>query len=45
MLYLDFLGRYYVGHSCEPMDERLRKHLSDHKGFTAIAKDWIVVYI
>ena len=26
------------------MAERLRKHLSDHRGWTARAKDWIVVY-
>ena len=27
------------------MEERLRKHLSDHEGFTSKAKDWLVVYV
>ena len=26
------------------LQERLRRHLSAHKGFTARAKDWEVVY-
>jgi putative endonuclease len=26
------------------VNQRLRRHLSDHKGFTAKAKDWVVVY-
>jgi putative endonuclease len=38
------LNKYYVGHSCEILQERLRKHLSDHKGFTSKVKDWIIVY-
>ncbi|NML59237.1 GIY-YIG nuclease family protein [Chryseobacterium cheonjiense] len=38
------LNKYYIGHSCENLQERVRKHLSDHRGFTSNAKDWIVVY-
>lgn len=38
------MDRFYLGHTTEPMDERLRKHLSAHKGWTARAKDWRVVY-
>ena len=26
------------------LEERLRRHLSSHKGFTGRAKDWEVVY-
>ena len=26
------------------LEERLRRHLSDYKGFTARAKDWEIVY-
>ena len=26
------------------MEDRLTKHLTDHDGFTAKAKDWSVVY-
>ena len=39
------LNRYYIGHTCEDVHERLRKHLSDHEGFTGKAKDWKIVYM
>jgi putative endonuclease len=26
------------------MEFRMKKHLSDHKGFTAKAKDWVIVH-
>ena len=35
---------YYVGSTSMVLEERLRRHLSAHKGFTARAKDWEVVY-
>ena len=35
---------YYVGSTSMTLQERLRRHLSAHKGFTARAKDWEVVY-
>ena len=38
------LDRYYIGHTCEDVLERLRKHLSEHDGFTGKAKDWKIVY-
>ncbi|MDR3022494.1 GIY-YIG nuclease family protein [Chryseobacterium sp.] len=44
ILHSKSLDKFYIGHSCESLQERLRKHLSDHKGFTAKAKDWIIVY-
>ncbi|MCB9811278.1 GIY-YIG nuclease family protein [Candidatus Nomurabacteria bacterium] len=42
ILYSKTLGRYYVGHCEAPLEERLRRHLSNHKGFTGKAKDWEV---
>ncbi|CAH0335095.1 hypothetical protein FVB9288_00715 [Flavobacterium sp. CECT 9288] len=36
--------KYYVGHTSMVLEERLRRHLSAHKGFTARAKDWAIVY-
>ena len=36
---------FYVGHTTEPTDERLRKHNSAHKGFTGKFRDWKIVYI
>lgn len=44
ILYSKSLDKYYIGHSCEDLQERLRKHLSNHKGFTSTAKDWIIIY-
>ncbi|SQB47508.1 GIY-YIG nuclease family protein [Chryseobacterium jejuense] len=44
ILYSESLDKYYIGHSCERLQERLRKHLSNHKGFTSKAKDWIIIY-
>ena len=37
-------GLYYVGSTSMTLEERLRRHLSAHKGFTARAKDWEIVY-
>jgi putative endonuclease len=44
ILYSKSLNKYYIGHSCETLQERLRKHLSDHKGFTSKASDWVIAY-
>ena len=44
ILYSKFLDKYYIGSSCEDLQERLRKHLSNHKVYTSKTKDWIIVY-
>ncbi|MES2545776.1 MAG: GIY-YIG nuclease family protein [Bacteroidota bacterium] len=44
ILYSQFLDKYYIGHTSESLEERLRKHLSNHSGFTSRTKDWIIVY-
>ena len=44
ILYSETLDKFYIGHTCENLDERLRKHLSNHKGFTANIKDWKIIY-
>ena len=36
--------KFYIGHTSEPLEERLRKHNSNHEGFTGQFRDWIVVY-
>ena len=38
------LNRYYVGSTSLSVDKRLQYHLSNHKGFTAKAKDWVIVF-
>jgi putative endonuclease len=43
ILYSEALDRYYVG-SCQDLEQRLRWHRSNHKGYTGKANDWIVVY-
>lgn len=45
ILFSETLNRYYVGHTTENIEERLRKHLSSHSGYTSKAKVWEIVYI
>ena len=45
ILYSVSADKYYIGHTTEPIEERLRKHNSNHKGFTGKFADWIVVHI
>ncbi|GAB3235918.1 GIY-YIG nuclease family protein [Algoriphagus aestuariicola] len=44
ILYSSSADRFYVGHTCEKLEERLRKHNSNHKGFTGKKNDWNLVY-
>ena len=44
ILYSEYLDLYYIGSSKNP-NARLQKHLAKHKGFTSIAKDWIICYV
>ena len=37
------LSKYYIGSTNDPVG-RVRRHLTNHKGFTASAKDWRLVY-
>ena len=43
ILHSKLLDRYYIG-STQDITKRLEKHLSNHKGYTSRAKDWVVVY-
>lgn len=44
ILYSKSIDTYYIGSTSVELKERLRRHLSSHKGFTGRAKDWEVVY-
>jgi putative endonuclease len=44
ILFSPTLNKYYIGHTTMLPDMRLQKHLTNHDGFTAKAKDWIIVY-
>ncbi|WKK82104.2 GIY-YIG nuclease family protein [Marivirga arenosa] len=44
IVYSPTLDKYYTGYTCDKLLERLRKHNSNHKGYTGKAKDWKIVY-
>jgi len=44
ILFSTSANKYYVGHTTEAIEERLRKHNANHKGFTGKLNDWIVVF-
>jgi len=44
ILYSDSLGKFYIGHTGDELAEPLRRHLSEHDGFTGKAKDWVIAY-
>ena len=43
ILYSPSHDTFYIG-SSENTQQRLKKHLANHKGFTSKAKDWIISY-
>jgi len=43
ILYSAEMDRYYVGYASD-IEDRMQKHLSNHKGYTSKAKDWVIVY-
>ncbi len=44
ILYSEIRKTYYIGYTGETISERIRKHNSNHKGFTGSANDWILKY-
>ncbi len=47
VVYILFSGiksRYYIGFTGDKIEERLRKHNSNHKGFTGGIGDWTITY-
>ena len=44
ILYSQTKDKFYVGHTCDAIEERIRKHNSNHKGFTGGIGDWLLVY-
>ena len=44
ILYSQQLDKYYIGHTGDILLERLRRHNSNHKGFTGGVSDWQIVY-
>ncbi|QDH77926.1 GIY-YIG nuclease family protein [Echinicola soli] len=44
ILYSKQLDRFYIGHTSDELDQRLRRHNTNHKGFTGRANDWRLCY-
>ena len=42
ILYSSLRDRYYIGFTGDVLEERLRKHNSNHQGFTGHTGDWVV---
>ena len=45
IIYSPEIDKFYVGHTCDDIDQRIRRHQSNHKGFTGKAKDWELKHI
>ena len=43
ILYSDILNKFYIGYTVDNLRERLRKHNSNHSGFTGKIGDWKVL--
>ena len=44
IIYSNYLDAYYIGYTGDQLKERLRRHNSQHKGFTGKTDDWQIVY-
>jgi putative endonuclease len=44
ILFSSSLNKFYVGSTRGNLDERLKKHNTNHNGFTGKSNDWVVVY-
>jgi putative endonuclease len=44
ILYSPSKDKYYIGYTGDLLSERLRKHNSNHKGFTGKLGDWQIKY-
>ncbi|MFN4235385.1 MAG: GIY-YIG nuclease family protein [Bacteroidia bacterium] len=44
ILYSSLKDKYYIGYTSDEIDERIRKHNTNHKGFTGGAGDWELKY-
>ena len=44
ILYSAVRDRFYIGHTGDDLQERLRKHNTNHKGYSGKTGDWKIVY-
>jgi len=45
ILYSQKRDRYYIGSTGDDLEERLRRHNANHKGFTGSANDWVYYHL
>ncbi len=45
ILYSATLNKFYIGSTGDEIDERIKKHNSNHKGFTGGVGDWKLKHI
>ncbi|RZK13119.1 MAG: GIY-YIG nuclease family protein [Flavobacterium sp.] len=44
ILHSSSLDKFYIGHTGDELSTRLRKHNTNHKGFTGRTADWQLLY-
>ena len=44
ILFSEQRDKYYIGFTSDTLENRLRKHNSNHKGFTGSLGDWRIVF-
>jgi putative endonuclease len=44
ILFSSNINKFYVGFTSLKLDERIRRHNSNHKGFTGKTNDWEIVW-
>ena len=44
ILFSEAIQKYYVGYTSLDINERVRRHNSNHKGFTGRTNDWKIVW-
>ena len=44
IIYSKKINKYYIGITGDIIEERIRRHNSNHKGFTGKTNDWEIVY-
>ena len=44
IIYSALIDKYYIGFTSREITERLRRHNSNHKGFTGKKADWQIVH-
>jgi putative endonuclease len=45
IIFSEKLNRFYIGYTADDPDERLRKHNTNHKGFTGKTNDWTLKHL